>query len=184
MTDASNFRPDKAILKSLRGQPLSVLLEYASTGTLPSRFDPVKEERRLAAKPAKRIAESTAEKILAIRQDYDRIKRALEWYPVAVVLPVIRYHCTFCAEVHLAPQGGELLQYEHPQLGHKAVAIPQHYDTAALPRKLCISDRNGNGCHKCFAGQIIEPQLYLCPDCLSTLTSPGGDCLVCKGGPT
>jgi hypothetical protein len=175
----SSFRPDKAILKSLRGQPLSVLLNYAASGALPSRFDSAKEERRLAAKPVRKAGESIAEKILAIRQDYDRIKRALEWYPVAVVLPVIRYHCTNCSETHLAPQGGELLQYEHPKLGHKATPIPHLYDTAAFPRRLCISDRRGYGCHKCFPNMLVEPQTTICLDCMSTLTAPGGACGNC-----
>lgn len=175
----TQFKPDKAVLKSLRGQPLSVLLSYASDGTLPGKFDPVREERRLAAKPARKAAESTAEKILALRQDYDRIKHALEWYPVATILPVIRYHCSNCGETHLAPQGGELLQYEHPKLGHKAVPIPQHYDTAAFPRKLCISDRNGSGCHKCFPHMLVEPQTTICLDCMSTLTTPDGVCPNC-----
>lgn len=176
------FKPDKTILKALRGQPLSILLEYAASGKLPPKFSPEREEKRIRQqnKVVHKTGASVTEQILALRQEYDRVKRALEWYPVAVILPVIRYHCTFCTAVHLSPQGGELLQYEHPKLGHKAVAIPQHYDTAALPRKLCISDRSGNGCQDCFAGQIVEPQAYLCKDCLSTLTIPNGACPVCQ----
>ncbi|MHB0978433.1 MAG: hypothetical protein ACYC1K_03490 [Minisyncoccota bacterium] len=162
MTETSSFKPDKAILKSLRGQPLSVLLEYISSGRLPPKFSPAKEERRLTeerrneSKVIRKNGISTADQILALREEYNKIKKALEWYPVALILPVIRYRCTCCNSLHISPQGGELLQYEHPSLGHKAVAIPQHYDTAALPHHLCISDRSGNGCQNCFTGKIVE----------------------------
>ena len=76
-----DFKPDKATLKSLRGQPLSVLLEYAASGKLPPKFSPEKEEKRIRAqaKVVHKTGLTVTEQILALRQDYDKIERALEW---------------------------------------------------------------------------------------------------------
>jgi len=85
-----NFKPDPAVLKSLRGQPLHILLTYVATGALPTRFNPLQEEKRLRQKIHRAPVQSITDQITALRQDTDRIKRALEWYPVAIILPVIR----------------------------------------------------------------------------------------------